>query len=92
MFDTVPSGPWTVDLFVNGVLQTAPAHASCDGGRQCPVGVQYSILPRDNVSARITTSAGVRTTNFQRITYTGKSPRFDCHECKGQAEVTANIP
>ena len=89
--DAVPTGAWTVELLVNGVLQSAPANASCDGSRQCSPVVYYNILPRDNVSARVTTSAGVRTTNFPRITYI-IAKTDDCHDCKGQAEVTANIP
>lgn len=92
MFDAAPTGPWQVELFVNGVVQAAPANASCDGGPQCGTVVRYNILPRDNVSVRITTNAGVRTTEFPRITYIGKSARFDCHDCKGQAEVIGRVP
>ena len=94
-FASQPPAPWKVELLVGGVLQAAPVDAACDSNPRCNqlVGVRYTNqLASLNVSVRITTSAGVRTTDFPPITYTGKSPRSDCHDCKGQAEVIANIP
>lgn len=91
-FNAEPVGPWKIELFVAGVLQAAPPSATCDGSRGCSGGAHYNILPRDNVSVRITTDAGVRSTNFPRITYIGSGRSDHCHDCKGQAEVVGIIP
>ena len=90
--DHTPASPWTIELLVNGVLQPGPPGATCDGSRQCDPAVRYDMLPRNGVSIRVTTPTGVRTTILPRIDYTGQQRSDHCHDCRGQAFVTANIP
>lgn len=91
--DKVPTIGYRVELFVDGALQEADGGALCDPIEPCKYQyARYSVLPTKNVSVRVTTSSGSRTTNFDQINYVGKSGYFDCHDCKGQAYIVANAP
>ncbi|MEO7998532.1 MAG: hypothetical protein ABI852_13865 [Gemmatimonadaceae bacterium] len=89
---SLPAAPFKVELLVAGQVQSAPEEATCSVGasRPCEKSMLFRTLQRDQVSIRVTTSSGVRTTDLPRINY--KSSSSGCSDCKGQAEVTANIP
>ena len=91
--DKVPTIGYTIELYVNGALQEADGGAVCTTLDACKGQyARYSVLPTRNVSVKVTTASGTRTTNFDQINYAGKSGYFDCHDCKGQALVVAAAP
>lgn len=89
---SLPAAPFKVELLVAGVVQASPEEATCNVGasRPCVQTVLFRMRPRDQVSVRVTTSTGVRTTDLPRINYSNEGT--GCSDCMGQAEVSVHVP
>ena len=90
---SLPSTPFQIELLVDGAIQTAPPEATCNGDRVCFQDVVFDTQAADQVTIRVTTPSGVRTTQFAHITYSkffpnGKRCGGECHS----SDVTAQIP
>lgn len=81
---------YKVELLVAGIVQPAPASATCASGNSCGGSVLFDTNARNQVSVRVTTSTGAKTTEYSTLTY--KSTASDCSNCRGQAEVVAQVP
>jgi hypothetical protein len=91
-FASQPATPWKVELLVNGVLQLAPSTAMCGGPGPCDTGVLFNTSATNGVAVRVTTPAGVRTTDYSVISYRTSDRGSGCSECRGQASIVAQVP
>jgi len=88
----LPNGPYRVEIFLLGPGQQ-PAHAyDCPSG-QCGQDLTFPDLVPDHAWVRVTTSAGVRTTEFPTIAYEVFRPNGpDCPPSCRRATVTLDLP
>ena len=90
---SLPAGAFQVELLVGGTVQPGSPAATCDGIRACNQDIYFSTSPTDQVSVRVTTTAGARTTTYPRIDYTTSRPngRY-CDPACHNATVVADVP
>src|SRR4051812_32201222 len=74
---SLPTTPFQVELLVAGVVQTAPAAATCDGASPCQQRIHFYTSATDQITIRVTTPNGVRTTAFPHVTYGKSYPNGD---------------
>lgn len=89
----LPTGAFQVAVLVDGVVQDAPAEATCAGTTVCYQDILFTTTASERVSVRVTTATGSRVTEIANITYAKSRPNGSgCDpECRN-ATVTAQLP
>lgn len=86
-----PVAPYTVETLVNGAALPGSVPARCAVGESCPTTVFFGGTPAENVSLRVTTAQGVRTTDFPTVSYRSERPDDGCVTCR-YADLVAQVP
>lgn len=88
-----PTGPYRVELLVDGVSQPAPPEATCTEVTGCFSGIVFRTRATDRVVVRVTTLAGTRDTAYPRLQYATQRPNGrGCDPTCHNATVTADLP
>lgn len=88
---STPAAPFNVELLVAGVVQPAPADATCEAGQQCVTKFFFMTSARNNVTVRVTTPNGVRSTEFATVPYRDDKQPGGCATCR-HADLTVLLP
>ena len=90
---SVPTGPYTVEVLVPTSSPVSYVYR-CDGGPSCRgARVFFPGLVTPFVTVRVTTSAGTRSTPYQRLSYTDSYPNgASCEPRTTSATIVAALP
>ena len=90
---SVPTGPYAVEVLVPTSFPVSYVYR-CDGGPSCRgARVFFPGLVTSSVTVRVTTSAGTRSTPYQRLTYTDSYPNgASCGPRTTSATIVAALP
>ncbi len=89
----VPTGAYTVEVLVPTSSPVSYVYR-CDGAQSCRgARVFFPGLVTPNVTVRVTTAAGTRSTPYQRLTYTDSYPNGkSCEPRTTSATIIAALP
>lgn len=88
---STPAAPYRVELLVAGVAQPGPADATCEAGQQCVTKFFFETSAQSNVTVRVTTPNGVRSTQFATVPYRDDKQPGGCATCR-HADLIVLVP